>query len=253
MAAALFVLAAAAVTLDRGWPARPTAAADRTAQATAVPDRTPGAPTAAPSSPSPGASPTASAPVAVVSRGTGEFAYAEGQGRVLGRAGALKRFRVAVEGGIDLATPAFAASVDEVLGDGRSWIAGGRLRLQRVPAGAAVDFTIYLASPVTSERMCRSGGLFTDGYTSCRLPGKVIINSARWLTAVEGYAAPVAVYRAYAVNHEVGHELGYGHEACPGKGRPAPVMQQQTLGLKGCVANAWPYLDGRRYAGAAVP
>ncbi|MFC0526534.1 DUF3152 domain-containing protein [Phytohabitans kaempferiae] len=198
----------------------------------------------------------ATRPVAAVAypeRGSGSFTEVTTGGKVLGTAGTLRRFRVAVEGGTGQNVGAFAAEVDAVLGDSRSWVAGRSLRLQRVPKGEAAEFTIYLATPATSERMCAVGGLNTEGYTSCRLPGQVIINLARWLTAVPDYGAPVSTYRAYAINHEVGHQLGQGHEACPAPGSPAPVMQQQTYGLKGCLANAWPYLAGRRHSGPAIP
>ncbi|MFF5175262.1 DUF3152 domain-containing protein [Micromonospora sp. NPDC000089] len=186
------------------------------------------------------------------SSGPGRFTAAAGESPVQGADGPLRRYRVAVEQGTGQDADAFAAAVDETMGDERSWIASGRLRLQRVAEAAAADFTVYLATPATSERMCAQGGLSTDGYTSCRLPGQVIINLARWMEAVPDYGAPVATYRTYVINHEVGHELGELHQACPGPGEPAPVMQQQTYGLAGCVANAWPYLAGVRYEGEPV-
>jgi hypothetical protein len=184
---------------------------------------------------------------------TGKFTYVSGYGPLLGTGGTLRRFKVAVESTIGQGNGGdFADEIDRTLGDPRSWIAGRQVRLQRVPQMAAAEFTIYLASTRTSERMCGAGGLATKGYTSCRLPGQVIINDDRWQDGVPDYNAPIATYRAYAINHEVGHELGHGHEACPGDGRPAPVMQQQTYGLNGCIANSWPYLDGHRYAGPPV-
>jgi len=208
------------------------------------------APTRSPTPPPPSRSPTPARPPA---DGAGRFGYAATAGPVLGDAGTLRRFHVAVEEGMGITAADFAGAADRVLGDERSWIAGGGLRLQRVPRTATAEFTLYLASAGTSERMCAQGGLDTDRYTSCRLPGRVIINADRWFMAIEGYGAPLSVYQDYVINHEVGHQLGQGHEACTGTGKPAPVMQQQTLGLNGCVANSWPYLNGKRYAGPPVP
>ena len=114
-------------------------------------------------------------------------------------------------------------------------------------AGRHADFTIYLATPASRDRLC--GGT-PDSYTSCRNGSNVVLNVARWANAVPNYGAPLDVYRQYMVTHETGHRLGQGHELCPGAGRPAPVMEQQTLGLHGCVPNPWPFPDGgAAYAG----
>jgi hypothetical protein len=189
--------------------------------------------------------------------GPGTFDIHPAAGPVHGGGGTLRRFRVAVEKGVPESTAEFAAGVDAALGDRRGWSASGRLRLQRVPGGAAHEFTVYLVTPETARRMCAAGGLDIrlggQPYTSCRTSGRVVINLARWRLSVPEYVAasvPLAAYRLYVINHEVGHQLGHGHERCPGVGRPAPVMQTQTLGLRGCTAYPWPYRDGRRYAGS---
>ncbi|MFY1673401.1 DUF3152 domain-containing protein [Plantactinospora sp. WMMB334] len=184
--------------------------------------------------------------------GPGTFGYATG-GRVLGRAGTLRRYHVAVEQGMGQEVAPFAAAVDAVLGDPRGWTASGKLRLQRVAKATKAQFTVFLATPGTSERLCGTAGLHTGRYGSCRLPGQVILNVARWLTGVPEYGAALEVYQAFALNHEVGHELGESHQGCPRPGAPAPVMLQQTYGLRGCAPNGWPYVDGRRYTGPPIP
>lgn len=195
----------------------------------------------------------------VPSSGTGSFQYASSRGLLLGTAGPLRRYRVAVERGSGVDAGEFAAAVDGALGDQRSWTGGGRRRLQRVSGGADHDFTILLATARTAGRLCAAGGvnIRVGGrpYTSCRVSHTVVLNLDRWHRSVDHLVAagvPLAEYRTYVVNHEVGHEFGYGHEGCPRSGAPAPVMMQQTLFLNGCLPNPWPYLNGARYAGPRV-
>jgi hypothetical protein len=254
---ALLVAAAAMAVagLARGWPggldgAAETASAGSDRAAAAATADGPDAAGAESPEPEP---PGETAPVAdYPTTGPGTFRYA-GAGRTVGTAGDLRRYRVAVEQGMGRGVDDFAAEVEAILGDPRGWTAGRRVRFQRVGRTARAQFTIYLATPGTSERMCAAAGLHTERFGSCHTPGQVILNVARWLTAVPDYGAPLEVYQAYALNHEVGHELGEGHQACPRPGAPAPVMQQQTYGLRGCAPNGWPYVHGQRYTGPAIP
>jgi hypothetical protein len=186
-------------------------------------------------------------PGAVPAHGSETFQYATRTGAVLGTKGPLRRFRVGVEKGSDENVDTFADQVEATLGDPRSWTGGGRLRLQLVGAGRPYDFTVYLATRDTAGELCLRGGtnvrIHGRPYTSCRTTGKAIINLDRWRLSAKPYLlakVPLATYREYVINHEVGHELGHHHEGCPKAGGPAPVMVQQTITVRGCVPNAWP-------------
>ena len=97
---------------------------------------------------------------------------------------------------------------------------------------------IRILTPGTTDDRCLP--LKTLGQVSCSIGRNVNLNAVRWTQGVPDYAGDLNGYRTYLVNHEVGHYLGRGHVSCPGQGRPAPVMMQQTKGLKGCARNIWP-------------
>lgn len=177
------------------------------------------------------------APVSYVEQGSGALTVVPGTSQVYGT-GPLRRFIVELEDGINVDPAGFAAAVELTLADPRGWGAGGRMSFQRVDGGD-YDFRVSLVSPLNMEIFCP--GVGTGGYTSCRYGERAVINLARWETAVPDYGEDVETYRQYVINHEVGHALGHGHEDCPGAGELAPVMQQQTLGLDGCVKNPWPF------------
>ncbi|WP_245900002.1 DUF3152 domain-containing protein [Geodermatophilus normandii] len=234
-----------------GSPARVGATAGSAAPAAGSPEAAASSTSTAPSTTAPppapaegdaGPSEVPGAPAAgtYVERGAGSVSVVPGSSAVYGT-GPLQRFVVEVEDGIGVDGAAFAAAVEATLGDPRSWGSGGRMSFQRVDATdpGAYEFRVSLVSPGSMERYCP--GVGTGGYTSCRYGERAVINLARWETAVPDYQGDVATYRQYVVNHEVGHALGNGHQPCPGPGQVAPVMQQQTLGLEGCVKNAWPH------------
>ncbi|SFK86609.1 Protein of unknown function [Streptosporangium canum] len=150
-----------------------------------------------------------------------------------GRTGKVIRYLVEVERGLPFEGRAFADEVHRILNDRRSW----GFRFQRVERGP-VKIRVSLSSPAMTDRRCHP--LITFGTLSCWNDGRAVINAVRWNTGVRGYGRDVASYREYVINHEVGHGLGHGHQPCPGPGRRAPVMLQQTKSLYGCRPNAWP-------------
>ena len=191
------------------------------------------------------ATPKAIAPK-VVQRGTGTFSVVSvptGAVKQAPTQGRAVSYTVETEGGLGVEATGYATAVVANLTDPRGWQSRDRVRFVNVsPAQAAAgtkpDLRITLASPDTTDRLCAP--LQTRGQVSCHNGIRVVLNARRWLLGADAYGKDVASYRSYLVNHEVGHGIGHGHLQCAGKGKPAPVMMQQTYGLDGCTAWPWP-------------
>ncbi|MFI6508989.1 DUF3152 domain-containing protein [Streptosporangium sp. NPDC050855] len=176
--------------------------------------------------------------VKVPRRAKGRYAVAPGGARPPGRKGKVIRYAVEVERGLPFDVEEFASEVHRILNDPRGW----GFRFRRVARGP-VTFKVSLTSPRTADRRCLP--LRVVSVLSCWNGERAVINADRWNTGAWGYGRDVASYREYVVNHEVGHALGHGHVPCPGPGRRAPLMLQQTKSLSGCRPNPWPFPGAR--------
>ncbi|WP_411101444.1 DUF3152 domain-containing protein [Streptomyces sp. cmx-4-9] len=222
-----------------------------TRAATAAPSASPAAP-ARPTAPGP-ASSAPPAPVPSTSAAPGTFTSSAASGQPQGRGTAL-RWRLETEAGSGVEPDAAARAVEEILGDPRGWTRDPAYGFQLVGAGSPVDFTVKIATPATTDRLCEVVTPELVGETNCRAGHTVVVNLKRWQEGSPQFSGTVEEYRALIVNHEVGHELGREHETCPGPGRPAPAMMQQIKGLLGCTSNAWPFDGAGTYlSGPRVP
>jgi hypothetical protein len=146
------------------------------------------------------------------------------------------RYHVETRGRITTSLKEFRTQAQQTYDDPRGWRAAG-IRFVPVKRGGA--FTLVLAQASYLPRFSSA----CSAMWSCRVGRFVIINQDRWKNASPAWNAahlPLRGYRHMVVNHETGHWLGLGHSSCPGPGRLAPVMQQQSKGLQGCRFNPFP-------------
>ena len=166
---------------------------------------------------------------AFTATGAGTWHVVKGTSPKAGSGTDVLTYTIEVEDGIKADDAAFADAVVAVLTDPRSWIGNGKVALQRVDSGEP-DFRISL----TSQKTIRDPGFCGFDLpleASCynRAVGRVMLNDARWERGAIAFNGDLGLYRVYAINHEVGHALGFGHQPCAMDGGLAPVMMQQSF------------------------
>jgi hypothetical protein len=182
---------------------------------------------------------------AVPQNGTGKVTVVSVPQAAVATSGRTVRYTVEIEGGLGVDPAEVASTIQSVLLHPQGWQVVDGVRFvnvspQQEANGAHVDVRVTLASPGLTDRLCAP--MQTLSQVSCWNGERSVLNFRRWALGDDSYGADVALYRVYQVNHEVGHGLGHQHKACPGKGKRAPVMVQQTLDLGGC--KPWPYPSG---------
>lgn len=146
-------------------------------------------------------------------------------------------YMVATKGNVTADVGEFKSQVHQTLNGLEGW---SRLGIRFVKVDSGGQFTVWLSEASQVPSFAPGG---CDAIVSCTVGNNVIINETRWLNGSDAWNAAggsLRNYRHMVVNHETGHWLGHGHEYCSGAGKPASVMQQQTIDMQGCAPNPWP-------------
>ena len=143
----------------------------------------------------------------------------------------IMRYATVVDPGVDYDPRQFAQEIAIYLADPDGWTSRGVTFTQSSVSTA--DMVIHLTP------LAKMKSIGCDPALSCaEFNGRhVHLNASRWGDGARESKLSLKAYRQYMVTHEVGHILGYDHTRCPGRGVPAPVMVQQTLGIGPCKPN----------------
>ena len=93
---------------------------------------------------------------------------------------------------------------------------------------------IRLSLSKTIEKICGISPMLSCATLGGR---DMYLCAERWFHGSKLSKLSIEDYRQYMVSHEMGHILGREHDKCPGKGKKAPIMLQQTLGIGECIPN----------------
>lgn len=133
----------------------------------------------------------------------------------------------------------FRTKIKETLNDPRGWTRLGLKFIETTDDQSDVD--ILLADPNLLDPIENCG--YELSCTTWH--NQIYLNDDRWREGTKTSQENNFSQRDYqhmVLNHEMGHWLGhYEHTpSCP-SGGPAPIMLQQSTGLRGCDSmNAWP-------------
>lgn len=144
-----------------------------------------------------------------------------------------------------------ADQIMAILGHPRGWATRGHA-FERVWSGG--DVIVYLRPPAYMARRFGEPELRSLSVTESVVgqPYRIHIHASNWNRVPSGFEGDLATYRAYLIQHEIGHCLGHGHEPTPpvvGHDLlpPCPVMYQQTRGTRGrCRPNYHPLASEAR-------
>ena len=141
------------------------------------------------------------------------------------------RYATVVDPGVVYDPQQFAREIAIYLADPDGWVSRG---VTFVPSSVSRAQMVIHLTPFSAMK-----SLGCDAALSCaEFNGREVhLNAKRWGEGARESKLSLKAYRQYMVTHEVGHILGYDHSRCPGRGVPAPVMLQQTMGIGPCKPN----------------